>query len=337
MAHGMTELDKMGSARMSKRSVWHFGQGTNVDLQEEMMSCQDVRERYLGWEPRLVPAYVRVDDQQFMAVPDKKAVIRDDLPTDDPRRVLGIVGSKYTPILNDTIIEFADAMSNFGVHVDTAGTIWGGRRVYITVKIPGGQDVMDDRLENFLVITSGHDGVHEFQAMNTPIRVVCQNTLSAAIRSAQASVSIRHTKNFANKFDEAARVMETATKYFADHARIMANLASVKLTTKQADEFIAAIVPSEGTRGENIRKDIARLYGGAQIGGDQDAVKDSAYGMVNAFTQYIETARSVKIGKDSNGKKKRSDAEARLDSVLFGSGAIMRQRVMDQALTLIGG
>lgn len=330
MAHNMVKgLDKMVSGR--KLPVWHMADtGKDTTIANSLMTPQEALSKGIGdWEPIKIPAYVRASGDQFIVIPDKFAMTRNDLATDDPRRVLGIVGDGYEPIPNSVIVDLMEALSDHGARVDTAGTIFGGRRVYMTALLPGSNEVIDDRLAQYIVITSSHDGSKAFEVLHAPVRVVCHNTLSMAIRQAKSRVAIRHTVKYFNRIEEAAKVMQSASTYFAEHTAVMRNLAALKLTLSQASEFVKKLVPGKGTKSDNIRNRIIELYDGGQIGADQVAVKGTAYGLVNAFTQYIETDRTIHKHGD------RSDSEARLDSVMFGSGATLRDSAMSAAVALL--
>src|SRR5690606_31902054 len=115
-------------------------------------------------------------------VPEHFATVRTD--TDE---VLGVVGKDYEIVQNTEAFHFFDDLvgGNGGIKYETAGALGKGEKVFITAKLP---DVLrvgkDDLIEQYLLLTTSHDGYGCIKAAFTPIRVVCNNTLNAALRHA---------------------------------------------------------------------------------------------------------------------------------------------------------
>jgi hypothetical protein len=126
-------------------------------------------------------------------VSDRWATVRTD--TGD---ILGIVGDSYEPIQNRDAFTFFDSLVGTEKAIyETAGTLGRGERIWILAKLPGfiqvhGKDIVN----KYLLLSNSHDGSSPIEVKLTPIRVVCNNTLTAAMKGA-GKVQIRHTSNAA--------------------------------------------------------------------------------------------------------------------------------------------
>src|SRR5690606_20882489 len=125
-------------------------------------------------------------------VPNFYATIRTDNET-----VLGVVGKDYEIVQNRDAFSFFDAIvGGDGIQYETAGALGKGERIFITAKLPGYIKVgREDLIEQYLFLTTSHDGYGSITAAFTPIRICCNNTLNAAMKNHTNSIKIRHTAN----------------------------------------------------------------------------------------------------------------------------------------------
>lgn len=127
------------------------------------------------------------------------ATIREDTNT-----TLGVVGSKYGVVQNNKAFEFIDIITSGELNgtqqpvIETAGILGDGERVYVTAKMPSklfidGDD--SEGIDDYILFTNSHDGSGAVTILFTPLRVICQNTLNAAIRQASNKLVFKHTAN----------------------------------------------------------------------------------------------------------------------------------------------
>ena len=127
---------------------------------------------------------------------------------------LGLVKEKYQVVQNSDAFKFFDnAIGTNKAIWDTAGFFGKGERIFVSAKLPktviiGGKDPVD----NYLVFTNSHDGSSGVKILYTPIRIVCQNVLSSAIRNASSYISFRHTKSVHSKIDIANEILGICKK-----------------------------------------------------------------------------------------------------------------------------
>lgn len=205
MAHNLNFNEQTGkhSFFSVKEKAWH---GLGQIVSDYPTSAEAIKHAGLDYtvEKRRLFTY---DNQNNIAdenthivipkieVPNYFATIRT-----DNQKVLGIVGRDYVVIQNEDAFSFFDAIvSGYGIMYETAGALGKGERIFITAKLPGYIKVgNDDLIEKYLFLTTSHDGYGSITSPFTPVRVVCQNTLNAAMRNHANSFKIRHTARFNN-------------------------------------------------------------------------------------------------------------------------------------------
>lgn len=126
------------------------------------------------------------------------------------------MGNRFEIIGHDVIVNLMNALTMFEARVDTAGSLHGGQRVFMSALLPGKEEIVDDEIEQYALITTAHNGLGEFKVLVTPVRSVCKNTVSFAIDEAKASIALRHTKNYPDK-PEQAECMFHAGRWKPNH------------------------------------------------------------------------------------------------------------------------
>jgi phage/plasmid-like protein (TIGR03299 family) len=220
MSHGLTNNDSMFSVR---RMPWH---GLGVVLDEYARSIDEALENAgLGWQVThgdvmVVRRPEWTDDlgtkhaAELIPARGFKANLRDD--TDD---VLGIVSREYEVVDNRDAFRFLDALIGSELQFETAGSLWGGRRVWVLARLPEYIELGGDRSATYIYVANSHDGSMAVTAAATPIRIVCANTLGAALRNAdygpgaQRTFRFRHTGNLQSKLADARQVLGLTINY----------------------------------------------------------------------------------------------------------------------------
>src|SRR4029077_19321005 len=164
---------------------------------------------------------VTVDTQ---AKVDHRAVRR----TSDSK-VLGVVGPRYAPLQNmDAFAWFQPCLDTREAALHTAGSLRGGRRIWVLAKLNRDPLVIaeGDEIEKFVLLSHGHDGSLAVRAGFTPIRVVCQNTLSMAHGSdASKLIRVKHTKDVLQNLANIREIMNLANAEFESTAEQYRRLA----------------------------------------------------------------------------------------------------------------
>lgn len=244
------------------------------------------------------------DDVEKMLIPTHRATTKED------GTPLGVVSPKYEVVQNYEGFSFIDTFTNnSGAKIETAGTLNGGRRVFITAKMPTDLVVDGDNspIENYIVFHNSHDGSTSVTAVVTPIRVVCQNTLAAALGS-KNKISFKHTKNIGNNlYNETRAAMllglneGAMEKFKQDFAKMRAEVVLQRDILKFATDVF---VDNEKTRKElavcgynwgivdslpaQTHKSIQHFLHCLENGVGQDSMRGTKMWLYNGLTTYFQ-------------------------------------------------
>ena len=223
MSHGITATDSMFSVSSRRKPPWH---GLGVVLDEYPKSIDEALEKAgLGWKvsygdvlvvkrPEWTDDFGVKHEPELIPAKGFKANIRED--TGD---VLGIVSDEYEVVDNRAAFAFLDALINSEMYFETAGSLWGGRRVWVLARLPEYVELGGDLSATYVYVANSHDGSMAVTAAVTPIRIVCANTLGAALRqsehgvAAQRTFRFRHMGDLQAKFAEARQVLGMTINY----------------------------------------------------------------------------------------------------------------------------
>ena len=219
----------------------------------------------------------------------------------DTKKVLGIVGNRYTPVQNRDALAIVD---QFPFHIETAGVLKDGALNFICMKsdrqiVVGGNDVT----EMYLLFTNSFDGTSPISVLFTPIRVVCNNTLTAAIRGCKEKYTFRHTQSANEKIKAFAKVMglldknvgvlETVYNKMSDlQINPIDFMGHVFLTEEEVTALaMGQIVDAGGdsvlsTRKKNIIVNALKYY---ETGPGQKEWLGTAWGAFNGITGFMGT------------------------------------------------
>ncbi|MBQ8599033.1 MAG: DUF945 domain-containing protein, partial [Oscillospiraceae bacterium] len=218
--------------------------------------------------------------------------------------ILGIVSDRFKVVQNQDAFQFTDDLLGEGVTYETAGSLQGGRKVWMLAKMPHRYIIGGDEITPYMVIMNSHDGSSGIKIAMTPIRVVCQNTLNLALNSAKRIWTTKHTENVMSRVHEARETLMLAETYMSELGRGIDDLAKIKLTDKKVLEFmeeffsVAEDLP-ELQRKNNLRllRDMKHRYFDAP---DLAHVGRNAYRFVNAVSDFATHADPIRKTKSYN-------------------------------------
>lgn len=268
-----------------------------------------------------------VGDSMYKICPNAFATYRTDYNIP-----LGIVKERYTPVQNIEAFTFFDgAIGKDKAIWQTAGFFGMGERIFVSAKLPKNILVNGDPVENYLVFTTSHDGSSGVKILFTPIRVVCQNTLNAAITTSTNYVSFRHTKSIYDNLDIAAEILgicETRTVALQEQFNVM---RKIQMNDNKAQQIFANVILTKDEQfrikqtGHTVGQIITRDWVAIQDAGismkkvntlseinnyyfsgiGQKEILGTAWGVYNAVTGYYSNI------DNTEGTK-------RMDSLLYG-------------------
>jgi len=317
MAH---EVETMFAAR---QVAWH---GLGKLVKEELTAKDAIIAGGLDWQCEEQPLFLRgqneVDGIPVIGTtaPSHKAIVR----TSD-KSILGVVGKSYHIIQNYACFDFMDDVIGSGQAVyHTAGSLRDGKIIFMTVKFPDDAMIGDDKVEKYVLLTTSHDGSLSLQIRWTPVRVVCMNTLGAALRGdTNSMMKIRHTKNYRTKVEQARQVLQLTDHYYKVMEEEYNRLLDEQFSTAQMQTFTEQLLPSDGeasTKTKNNRTKIVELF---HTGRGQKAVANTRWAAYNAVTEYVDHyATTRKCGDTTEG-------EARMNSAILGAGSNLKQKAFN--------
>lgn len=328
MSHEISEVSGRPEMFYAGEKPWH-GLGTAV--QKAVTSVEAIELAGLNWQVEQRPLLLKDGTK----IPDKKANVR--VVPGGKDIYLGTVGRAWKPIQNSQAFDFFDSVVGEGQAIyHTAGALKEGRRVWILAKLPNDLIVETkkgaDRTEKFLLLSNGHDGLLSFRMHMTPIRVVCSNTLNAALNSREKGegIAIRHTGKIADKVQAAQEALGIAKRYYEDLGTAFNRFYKEAMDTEKVKAYFKQVYPDndkaeDNFRTEDARKDMLRLF---REGRGSELSEGTLFGAYNAVTEYVDHERSY--------GKRDGIAERRFDSILFGQGRSIKQRAFDVATSIVG-
>lgn len=295
MAHHIETHEGEAAAIFARTDAWHR-LGTTV--RNRAFSAEEaMRIGHLGgWSVRKLPltATEITSDGVTTINTHGFATVRDN-PFTHQTEALGVVGSGYTPLQNEEHAEFLNLLADeSGAIFDTAGSLRGGRQVFITMQLPhtlrvGGQDEVD---LNIAALNS-HDGSSAFRILVTPVRVVCANTQDAALDNHASSFAIRHTRNAKNAVQAARNAFGLTFDYVEAFETEAERLIDTTLTDEKFDALVTELFGTTGpadsprtqTADRERRDTLAWLWHDAETLG---SIRGTAWGGYQAVTEYLD-------------------------------------------------
>lgn len=215
-----------------KEKPWH-GQGIRVE--EALNSKEALQMAGLDWT--VDPKKVIVNN---MVVPNYIANVRS-----SDEKVLGIVSDRYKVVQNIDAFEFTDAIIGNGeidIKYESAGSLANGKKVWMLARMPK-TTILGDDVEPFMVFTNSHDGSGSIKVAMTPIRVVCQNTLTLALSKAERMWTVKHMGNMESKMHEAQLTLGLAQNYMGNMEEMAELMQQITITDDTLKEYLNLAFP----------------------------------------------------------------------------------------------
>lgn len=262
----------------TREKPWH-GLGTRVE--EAPTSLEAIKLAGLDWtvEPR------------------KVSLLGDDNPIDNvvanvrssDGKVLGIVTDRYKVVQNVDAFAFTDTLIGGDVHYETAGSLNGGKRIWLLAQMPTTKVAGDD-VEPYMCFTNTHDGSGAVRVAMTPVRVVCNNTLNIALSGAKRAWSIVHTGNINRKIAEARECLELAERYMFELDRQADRLLDVKVDMDALTKALSKVFGVKEDASDRVKANTQKLMDNYMVcyaAPDIAKFSGTAWGAVNAMTDMV--------------------------------------------------
>ncbi len=311
MAHGITDTDRMVYVG---QLPWHK-LGIKLD---QLATAQEVAEALQLYDVELRPTFAYNNDYDLCEIPEKFATVRT-----DTGQVLGIVGPKYRVFQNREALQMMDriTMDPAGPKYETAGTLWGGSKFWALARMPQYLEVADgDAVAPYLLLSNSHDGSSSVDVRFTPIRVVCNNTLSMALSQKSAKAHrMRHTVGLAWKAEEVQDALGIIRHEFAATVETYRALAATEPTREQIETVLTKLFPdTKSDRAKKQRERVEELAVNG-IGSDVTRHRLTGWTLYNGVTELTDHHNNASSDDDS----------MRLNSIWYGANAKLKETALE--------
>ncbi len=295
---------------------WH-GLGTKVpsDLSPEQM----LKAANLDWTVHKVPAFSDIAGKKVNV--GVSALVRN---TDS--QILDVVGNDWMPVQNQEAFEFFHEYCAAGdMEMHTAGSLRGGQVVWGLAKVKQSFELFDgDVIESYLLFTNPHRFGQCIDVRFTPVRVVCNNTLTLSLRQASSNVA-RRTHRTEFDADSVKREMGIATAHLEKYKEAALLLGSKRYTNETLTEYFKRVFPvlavdkEKGPQRKELSKSASRALEVIETQPGNEFAKGSWWQAFNAVTYLVDH----EIGKTPS---------TRLYSAWYGSGRNVKNDALEAAL-----
>lgn len=331
--HGLDEVDGRISLYTST-PAWHeLGQvidGGTSDVDEVL------KLGGLDYDVVKEPVRFQREDGSLATMLGQFVTVRTD--TEDG---LGVVGARYEVLQNREAFTFLqDLVDKYDVRWESAGTLRGGRRVFVSLRLPEtvtiDADGIRDEILPFIVAMNSHDASSPFYVVATPWRPVCRNTERFAMRDATARWSTRHTSGARERFEEARRTLGLSVKYFEQFAREEEALARTELELAEFHKLVDHLwtPPEEDASERSLANHAARVEAITELWAENtNRLGKTAYAAERTVTEWLDWRKTVRPGESLRG----NNLAVRATAMLEGSDDETKSKAHRQLLTLVRG
>lgn len=307
---------------------WH-GLGTELKADASIQEWQEAAG--LNWN--VMP----IDVEYRFGTKMHKFDARKVLVRDDTAAPLSAVSDGYKIVQpSDVLGFFEDLVDRAGFHLQTAGSLHNGRVIWAQAEVGGTVDIQDDKIQPRLLLSTSYDTSVPTIAKFVATRVVCANTIAMAMtEKSKRMISVKHSAVFnPDAIKEALDIGLSSFDKFITQAHKLANLQmpetamdhylqellAPQLFVRAAGDQPLSVAEIDAIK-DQVRKSrtykkIMDLFHGEQIGGSQEAVKGTAWGALNAVTQFID-------------HEKGRNQSSRLMDAWFGMGGQFKERAFE--------
>lgn len=328
MAHNL--LIENGKAQMMYvgEVPWH---GLGTPLREPATSAEAIKAAGLDWTVRKVPLFA-IEGPGVVRVPKYCGIVPDNRWGKPDCPVFGIVSQEYQPLQNVEAFNFFDSIVGQKVAMyHTAGALGKGEHVWILAKLPGLMEITtSDVLDKNVLLSTGHDGRTCVRVILTPVRVVCQNTLTLAMRSGEEIARAHHTRSMNRQLDAARQKVKSLMKGFETMQASFRAMVKHRVNAAAAATYIERVFPiPEGVAGRKVpawiledRANCIHLFRNG-LGNDDPAARETLWAAYNGVTEYVDHWRN------RGGRQ-------HMYTVCLGRGFQIKVRAFDIASQMVG-
>lgn len=273
---------------------WH---GLGTEVADAPTSLDALHLAGLDWDVVPEPVYL----ENGIVIPNYVANTRN---TD--KKVLGIVTDRYKVVQNKDAFAFTDSLvGNGDVRYETAGSLLGGKKIWLLAKMPT-EKILDDDVDPYICFVNSHDGTGAIRVCMTPVRVVCNNTLNLALSTTTRAWSTKHIGDIEGKLAEARETLGMARAYMDGLNEEADKLANTTIKDDEVAKILEEIFPiddADTDRKRNNMIDAREYFNFCYNQPDIKKFYGTLWGVVNAASDmagHMEPARNTNSYRENN-------------------------------------
>lgn len=308
MAHEIEMIDGQAQMAYAGDVPWH---GLGFKVPADLSPDQMLVKAGLDWT---------VEKQSLMtangiAVPEKKALVRS-----SDNKVLDIVGKDWNPVQNHEAFEFFnDFVTSGDMEMHTAGSLKGGQIVWALAKVKESFKVFgNDEVESYLLFSNPHRFGQSIDVRFTPIRVVCNNTLTLSLNTkAEQAVKLNHKKVF--DAEAVKEMLGIASSKLAQYKEMAEFLGSKRFNDQTFSEYLTGLFPSYSKAEVSVSKPAQRILELVDTQPGAKFAEGSWWSAFNAVTYFTDHERGNSV-------------DARMQSAWFGQSKNLKLKALESAI-----
>ena len=317
MAHELEMIGDQASMAYAGDLPWH---GLGVRVPSDLSPIQMLDAANLNWSVEKIPAYAEVAGKQVAV--GKSALVRS-----SDNAILDVVSDDWNPMQNEAAFEFFNDFVGAGdMEMHTAGSLKGGKLVWGLAKVNDSFELFGgrDQVDSYLLFTNPHMYGQSIDVRMTPIRVVCNNTLSLSLNTmSKQMVKVSHRREF--NADEVKETLGVAKEKLQSYKEMAEYLSKKRFNDENIVDYFKRVFPvitekQESTKvlsknAEIALEDILYTQPGAEFG---EGTWWQAFNAVTYMTDHV-------MGRN---------ADNRLQSAWFGQNKALKTKALDLALEM---
>jgi phage/plasmid-like protein (TIGR03299 family) len=314
MAHEIEMVNGVAQMAYAGELPWH---GLGSQVSDDISTDGMMEAAGLDWSVTKQPMYYMDDLGEMGEVPGKSALVRS-----SDNKVMDIVGQDWNPVQNAEAFEFFREFVDSGdMKMHTAGSLKGGKMVWALAKVNDGFTIKtaqgEDSVESYLLFSNPHQYGKSIDVRFTPIRVVCNNTLTLSLnQNVDQYVRMGHQRPF--NAEDAMATLGMAHQKLETYKEAAEYLCQKSYTSEQMVDYFNQVFPSASSRDSNKSREaqeVMHTQAGANLG------EGTFWQLFNTVTYMTDHT----LGRN---------ADTRLQSSWYGQNQNVKKKALELAVSM---
>lgn len=334
MAHDLMFKNDEAAMMYVGAVPWH---GLGQRLSTPPTAAEGIKAAKLDWRVGKKPLYA-MSEGTWYEIPDRYAVVREDLWGKENCPIFATVSESYVPLQNSEAFSFFDGLIDSKIATyETAGALGEGERVWVMAKLKENISIAGkDEIERYILLANGHNAATAVRIILTPVRVVCQNTLSWALERAKTEFRVHHGPDMHRKLEAAGDQLNSLLSQYDVVAERFGQMVKRSMVNGDLQEYLDLVfpLPTQGNRSkrnyaalivevERRKQGCTELFESGR-GNAEPGIRGSLWAAYNGVTDWADHRMRFR------------SSYQRFNSIFFGEAGRIKTRALQNALHLIG-